>query len=104
MHSRVAIYRSSGDVHSLARRAESGLLPIFRAQPGFEAYSVLEADGMIISFSTWESAANADAASATAADWVAENMSDELELERSYIGEVLFSTVLGVSSLEGVKA
>ena len=104
MHGRVAIYRFSGDAHELARRAESGLMPIFKAQPGFKAYSVLESDGMIISFSAWDSAASAEAANSMAADWVAENMSDDMELERSRVGEVLFSTTLGVSALEGVKA
>ena len=104
MHGRVAIYRFSGDAQELARRAESGLMPIFKAQPGFKAYSVLESDGMIISFSAWDSAASAEAANSMAADWVAENMGDEMELERSSVGEVLFSTTLGVSALEGVKA
>jgi heme-degrading monooxygenase HmoA len=104
MHGRVAIYRFSGDGHELARRAESGLLPIFKAQPGFKAYSVLETDGTIISFSAWDSAADAEAASSKAADWVAENTSDEMELESSRVGEVLFSTTLGVTALEGVKA
>ena len=104
MHGRVAIYRFSGDAHELARRAESGLMPIFKAQPGFKAYSVLESDGMIISFSAWDSAASAEAANSMAADWVAENMSDDMELERSRVGEVPFSTTLGVSALEGVKA
>jgi heme-degrading monooxygenase HmoA len=104
MHGRVAIYTFSGDAHDLARRAESGLMPIFKAQPGFKAYSVLESDGTIISFSAWDSAASAEAASSMAADWVAENIGDEMTLERSAVGEVLFSTTLGVSALEGVKA
>ena len=104
MHGRVAIYKFSGNGHELARRAESGLMPIFKAQPGFKAYSVLESDGMIISFSAWDSAASAETANSMAADWVAENMSDDMELERSTVGEILFSTTLGVSALEGVKA
>jgi hypothetical protein len=104
MHGRVAMYSYSGDAHELARRAESGLLPIFMEQPGFKAYSVAASDGKIISFSAWESAASADAANAVAADWVAENLAGELELEMSRIGEILFSTALGVSALQGVTA
>src|SRR5262245_29182885 len=37
MHGRIARYRISGDPHELARRAEEGMLPIFKAQPGFRA-------------------------------------------------------------------
>lgn len=104
MHGRVAIYKYSGDVNELARTAEGGLLPIFKDQPGFKAYSVVAADGILTSFSAWDSAEAAEAANTTAAGWIAENLGDQLELEQARTGEILFSTTLGVSSLASVTA
>jgi hypothetical protein len=104
MHARIAKYTYTGDVQDLARTAEEGLLPIFEAQPGFKAYSVIDFGGKIMSFSAWESAEAAEAANAAAAEWVAENMSDSVELKDAYVGEFLFSTVLGVSSIAGARA
>jgi len=104
MHGRMARYGFSGDVQDLARRAEDGMLPIFQAQPGFKAYSLIESDGEIISFSAWDSAEHAEAANAAAAGWVAENMASEIDLKEARIGEVLLSTALGVSTAAGVTA
>ena len=80
------------------------MLPIFQSQPGFKSYSLLESDGEIISISGWDSAASADAASALAVEWIAENMADEIQLKEARIGEFLFSTVLGVSTKAGSTA
>jgi hypothetical protein len=91
-------------VNDIARQAEEGLLPIFQAQHGFKAYTVLESEGEILSFSAWESAANAEAANSVAAEWVAENLADRIDLKEARLGEVLFSSVLGVSTKAGVTA
>jgi len=104
MHGRMARYTYSGDAQELARRAEEGLLPIFQSQPGFKAYSIIESDGEIMSFSAWDSAEQAEAANAAAAEWVAENMTGEIDLKETRIGEVLLSTPLGVSTTAGVSA
>jgi hypothetical protein len=104
MHARIAKYTVTGDVQELARTAEEGLLPIFQAQPGFKAYSVVDIGGKIMSFSAWESAEAAEAANAAAAEWVAENMAGTVELQTAHIGEILFSTTLGVSTLAGARA
>ena len=101
MHARLARYTFSGDAQELGQRAEAGLLPIFQAQPGFKAYSVIETDGEIVSFSAWDTAEQAEAANAAAADWVAENMTDDIDLKETRFGEVLFSTTLGVSTKAG---
>ena len=97
MHGRFARYRYTGDAQELARKAEGGLLPIFQSQPGFKAYSVLESDGEILSFSAWDSADAAEAANAAAAEWVSANMS-ELDLKETRIGEIMFATALGVTT------
>ena len=103
MHGRMARYTFSGDAQELGQRAEEGLLPIFQAQPGFKAYSVIESDGEIFSFSAWGTAEQAEAANAAAAEWVAENMAD-IDLKEARIGEILFSTTLGVSTKAGATA
>ncbi len=105
MHGRMAKYTvSSGDVHELARTAEDGMLPIFKSQPGFKAYSLMESGNEIISFSAWESAEDAEAANKAAASWIAENLAGQIALEEAGIGEILFSTTLGVSTKAGATA
>jgi hypothetical protein len=98
MYARLATYKYSGDAGELARRAEEGMLPIFREQPGFRSYSIAEDAGEILSMSVWDRAEQADAANAAAADWVKANMADDLELQDVRTAEVLLSTALDVSS------
>ena len=104
MHGRFARYTYTGDAQELARKAEDGMLPIFQSQPGFKAYSLLESGDEIISFSAWESADDAEAANRAAASWVAENMADRIELKEARVGEIMFSTTLGVTTKAGVTA
>ncbi len=104
MHARIAKYTFSGDALELGRIAEDGLLPIFQAQSGFKAYSVVASGDKIISFSAWESEEAAEAANAAAADWVAENMGDKIQLENTRVGEILFSSTLGISTKAGATA
>jgi uncharacterized protein YcbX len=67
------------------------MLPIFKSQPGFEAYSVIEVDAKtIVSLSVWESHQEAEAAAKAAADWVAENLADKVSLKANTIGDALF--------------
>jgi heme-degrading monooxygenase HmoA len=100
----MARYSYSGDIQDLARRAEEGMLPIFEAQPGFKAYSLIESDSEIISFSAWDSPDAAEAANAAAAKWVTDNMAGEIQLKEARIGEIFLSTTLGVSAKSGVGA
>ena len=60
MQARMATYSFSGDdAHALARRAEEGILPILKSQPGFKAYSVAIGDGEVLSLSVWDTRAEA---------------------------------------------
>jgi S1-C subfamily serine protease len=77
------------------------MLPVFQAQPGFRGYSLVDSDGEVISITSWDSAADADEASALAAEWIAENLAAEIELKEVRVGEILFSTVFGVSLKTG---
>jgi hypothetical protein len=104
MHGRFARYGASGDIHELARKAEDGMLPILQAQPGFKAYSLTTSEGEVMSFSAWETAEHAEAANAAVADWVASNLADRIELKELRIGEILLSTVLGISTKAGAAA
>jgi hypothetical protein len=104
MHARIARYTFSGNAQDIAQKAEEGLLPIFQSQPGFKSYSVVESDGEIFSFSAWGSAEQAEAANIAAADWVAENLSSDIQLTESRFGDILISTTLGVSTTAGARA
>ena len=104
MHARLARYTFSGDAQELIRRVEDGMLPILKAQPGFRAYSVIESDDEIFSFSGWDSADQAEAANVTIASWVAENMAGDIQLTEARFGEVLLSTTLGISTKAGAAA
>jgi len=105
MVGRLATYTVNGDARDLARRAEEGILPIFRSQPGFQSYSVaLGDDGQIYSMSAWDSRAEAEAGNELAAGFVAEHMAGELELTGVRYAELLFNTALGVSTLASATA
>ena len=101
MQTRLAIYNYSGDGRELARRAEAGILPIFKDQSGFQAYAVAAGDGKILSLSVWDTEEDAKAGNEAAAGWVAENMT-EIDLVELHFAELMFSTALGVSTTAGV--
>jgi heme-degrading monooxygenase HmoA len=104
MHARIAKYTHTGNSQALAQRAEEGLLPIFQSQAGFQDYTIIVNEEKVISISAWDSAEHAEAANAAAADWVAENMTGEIELKNTTIGEILVSTTLGISTKAGITA
>ena len=104
MQARMATYSFSGDADDLARRAEEGILPILKSQPGFKAYSVAIGDGEVLSLSVWDTRADAEAGSEVVASWVAENMAGEIDLINVRFAEIKFSTTLGVSTSAGATA
>ena len=104
MHARIARYTFTGNAQEIARTAEEGILPIFQSQPGFKAYSIIEAGDEIVSFSAWESPDAAEAANASVAQWVAENLADKVQLKDSRVGEIHVATALGVSTTAGITA
>jgi hypothetical protein len=98
MLARIATYSFTGDPEDLGKRAEAGILPILKAQPGFKSYAVAIGEGKVFSSSAWDDRAQAEAGSAAVATWVAENMT-EIALEGDvHYAEVAFSTALGVSA------
>ena len=104
MIARMATYRASGNPNDLARRAEEGILPLFKEQHGFRSYSVAIDGNDVLSLSVWDTRADAEAGSELAADFVRTNMAGELELTEKRFAEVAFSTTLGVSTMAAATA
>jgi len=93
-HARVAIYKiKAGTADEILKQAQSGMLPIFRQQPGFIAYEGVVTGGEgVISISTWESAVQAQAAVQSAAAWVRENLAGMIVSVDNHVGELGFSS------------
>jgi heme-degrading monooxygenase HmoA len=91
-HFRIATYEAiDGTPAELAELAKGGMLPIFKQQPGFQAYSLIEVDEKtVVSLSVWETHQEAEDAVATAADWVKDNLADRIKLKSNTIGDALF--------------
>lgn len=95
MHARVAFYRlKSGSLDQVVNAVEEpgGLLEIFREQPGFQSYELVEAPAGLISVSHWDSSRQADAATRAAATWVAGHIDDLVKLRSSDVGEVVIAS------------
>jgi heme-degrading monooxygenase HmoA len=102
MQARLATYSFTGDADDIARRAEEGILPILRSQPGFKSYTVAIGDSEVFSMSAWDSRADAEAGNEAVSAWVAEHLADELTVQEIRYAEVKFSTSLGVSTAGAV--
>jgi heme-degrading monooxygenase HmoA len=64
-----------GTAAELARRVQEGFVPLMRQMQGFKAYYLLDGGpDVLISISIFESADEALASNATAADWVRDNI------------------------------
>jgi heme-degrading monooxygenase HmoA len=88
MVARMATYRFKVDANDLAKKAEGGLLPIFKNQPGFRDYSLFADRSevqrgprglgaphvrQVIAITLWDSLDEAQAGVAAAREWVDEN-------------------------------
>jgi hypothetical protein len=93
-HLRVALYLLTGGTADqvIERvRSKGGMAEVFQHQPGFVAYGIgVTEDGFLISISIWDSAAQADAATAMAAEWVEEHLEDRVELQDDFVGDLAF--------------
>jgi heme-degrading monooxygenase HmoA len=92
-HARIALYRfKPGRTQQVIAKAREGLLPIYQKRPGFVRYTVGDLGGdRAISISGWQTHAEAEAAVATAADWVKQNMADDVESVENHVGDLLWS-------------
>jgi hypothetical protein len=87
---RVALYDiKSGTFDEVVSQAKAGMVPLFQHSDGFVSYGVAQIDkAAFVSLSTWETRAQADAATAKAADWVKANGRDHFALRESYVGDL----------------
>jgi heme-degrading monooxygenase HmoA len=112
MVARMATYRFKVDANDLAKKAEAGLLPIFKNQPGFRDYSLFADRSevqrgprglgaphvrQVIAITLWDTLEEAQAGVAAAREWVDENMSNELEWTDTEFVDVLLSASFGIS-------
>lgn len=91
-HVRIGVYAlTSGTARQVADQAHEGMLGVFRAQAGFQAYGLAESpEGKVVSVSLWDSEEEAEQANAIAASWVSENMAGRVRLESTQVGNFLF--------------
>lgn len=95
-HVRIAVYDvTRGTAKEVAElvSAPGGLSDIFKAQPGFQAYSIIEVDPVtLISLSSWETHEEAEHAVSEAAVWTASNTEDRVHRTSNYVGDARFWT------------
>jgi hypothetical protein len=100
-HLRVGLYLLTGGTADqvIERvRSKGGMSEVFQQQPGFVAYGIgVTDDGFLVSLSIWDSAAQADAATAVAADWVEEHIADRVELQDDFVGDLAFLVQSGAT-------
>jgi heme-degrading monooxygenase HmoA len=93
-HVRIAVYdviRGTAEEAIEITHAPGGMADIFKAQPGFQAYSIIEVDPVTtVSLSFWATHEEADHAVAEAADWVQSNLADRLRRNSNYVGDTRF--------------
>jgi len=96
MHARVAFYRlKSGTFEQVIGTVEApgGMLEIFRGQPGFQSYELIDTGTGLVSVSHWDSSKQANAATHHAASWVADHIDHLVKLQQSNTGEVVLSAL-----------
>ncbi len=91
-YTRIAIVSlKPGTADEAIRRAETGLLPLFRTQPGFVAYSVAKTgEQSLISFSIWQQREQAEKAIQLGETWVKDHARDLVESMHNHVGELGF--------------
>jgi heme-degrading monooxygenase HmoA len=97
---RVALYDiKSGTFDDVASQANAGMVPLFQKSDGFVSYGVAQIDkDAFVSISTWQTRAQADAATAKAAAWVKTNSQDHFTLRESYTGDLAIDAAMPAPS------
>jgi heme-degrading monooxygenase HmoA len=96
-YARIAVYKVKTDsaitVDEAIRRSQTGMLPIFRNQPGFLSYGQVKAgQDSVISISFWQSQQQAEAAVRLSESWAKDNLAGMTESVQNYVGELSFFT------------
>jgi heme-degrading monooxygenase HmoA len=95
-HLRIALYdMKSGTAEEALDIARDRVIPLFEEQPGFVRYEVGSLDkGGIVSFSIWETEAEAVHAEEIAAEFVKENLADRMQLREEHTGNIAWDETL----------
>src|SRR3954447_12097316 len=99
-YGRCVIYAFPGDAEEVVGRARTGILPIFKKQPGFIAYGVMVRGDQLISMSAWNSESDAKAADEAARDWVSKNL--DITIVNSFMGDYEWLEVAEHSQVIGL--
>ncbi len=93
MYARVASLQfKPGKGIEAGKKAEAGLLPIYRKQPGFQSYqAVLTGNDTGYTISTWDTEMQATEAVKASEIWVKENIADLMVSSQNHVGSVAFS-------------
>lgn len=93
MHARVVVYKTKpGTAAAAIKKAEAGLLPIFRSHKGFHSYQVIHAGhDTVVSVSTWDSEGEALEAVKAGQSWVQANIAESVVSAETHLGEVAFT-------------
>jgi heme-degrading monooxygenase HmoA len=91
---RVALYDiNSGTFEDIRSKAQTGMLPLLQKSEGFVSYGVARiGEKAFMSLSTWETKAQAHAATAKAADWVGTNSQGHYTLRESHVGDLVIDS------------
>jgi heme-degrading monooxygenase HmoA len=85
-----------GSAYEAIRRTENGLLPLYRSQPGFAAYTAVKTgDASLISLSVWQTREQAVQAIQTEETWVKQHATDLVESMQNHVGELGFLSSTG---------
>jgi heme-degrading monooxygenase HmoA len=90
MHIMISRYAgAAGMAAEAAPKAQRGLVPILKDQPGFHGYAALGSEqGDIVSVSIWESGAAAAAARPKIGEWVSSNLTGLDQPTERFMGDV----------------
>jgi hypothetical protein len=87
---RVALYDiKAGTFAEIRDKAQAGMVPLFQHSDGFVSCGVAEiTSNAFMSLSTWETRAQANAATTMAADWEKTNIEGQFTLRENYVGNL----------------
>lgn len=88
-HGRIAVYGSNGLAEEIVRRVQESIAPVMRQQPGFRSYQGIVGGKTIVSYSTWDTQEQAEAASQMLRDRLEEVLGHLVTLNNLYYGEVV---------------
>jgi hypothetical protein len=93
-HVRVSVYCfQKGTAEEALQRARDTALPLYRQRPGFLAYELfLTGEDSGIGISTWDAAAQAEAATELDDRWITEHGFTTVSWVQGHVGRVYFSS------------